>query len=40
MDVDSINDPSNKLNSNISESLKGLNTLFLDPLVQVIFEKT
>ena len=35
MNVDSINDPTNKLNFYIYESLKGLDMLLLDPLIQV-----
>ena len=35
MNVDSINDPKNKLNYYISESLKTVNKLLMDPLTIV-----
>jgi len=37
MNVDSINDPNNRLNYYVSESFKGLNVLILDPLLIVIY---
>lgn len=36
MNTDSINDPDNELNSNISESLIGFNKFLYDPYMQVI----
>ena len=39
MNVDSINDPNNKLNYYVYESLKGLNHLIMDPLVLVTNKK-
>ena len=35
MNVDSINEPDNKLNSYIFESLKGVNKVLTDPFLKV-----
>ena len=36
MNVDSVNDPTNKLNLNITESIKGANKFIIDPFFRVI----